>query len=177
MARRILDFANAMGAGMLAKVAELLAQGVELLFRQFLEIDEIIAGAIDRANELVELDLKSHAVAVLRVLDQEHHEKRDNGCRRIDDELPALRETDKGPPCCPEDQEHAGDGENHRPTGLPSHHRRKFGKNLVHRSRSRAWRMAAIFLPRVDFTLGNAATVVDGMIAAAPASGRGDFRA
>ena len=38
-----------------------------------------------------------------------------------------------------------------------------------------SWRMPAIFLPRVTITLKPAATVVDGMIAAAPASGRGDI--
>src|SRR5262245_29260170 len=147
MARRILDLGNAMGAGMLAEMSELLAQRVELLLRQRLEIDEIVAGAVDGANELVQLDLKRHAVAVLRVLDEEHHEKRHDGCRRVDDELPVLQETDEGSPCRPDDQKNAGEAEDHRASRLSGHRRGELGKDLIHRSCPRAWRMAAIFLP------------------------------
>jgi hypothetical protein len=42
-------------------------------------------------NEFIELELKRLRVAVLGVLDQEHHEKSDNRGAGIDDELPGVR--------------------------------------------------------------------------------------
>jgi hypothetical protein len=50
--------------------------------------------AIRRTDELVELDLNRGAVAVLRVLDQEHHEECHDRGRRVDHELPAVAEAE-----------------------------------------------------------------------------------
>jgi hypothetical protein len=44
------------------------------------------------ANQLVELDLYRQRVLVLRALDQEHHEKRDDRRSGVDDELPGVGE-------------------------------------------------------------------------------------
>ena len=40
-------------------------------------------------NEIVQLHLDGGAVAILRVLDQEHDQERDDGCAGIDDKLPS----------------------------------------------------------------------------------------
>src|SRR6478609_1705332 len=42
-------------------------------------------------NEFIELDLNGGAVAVLGILDQEHHQEGDDRRSRIDDELPCIR--------------------------------------------------------------------------------------
>jgi predicted Fe-Mo cluster-binding NifX family protein len=43
-----------------------------------------------RANQFVKLSLHSGTIAVLRVLNDEDHEKRNYGSARIDDELPRV---------------------------------------------------------------------------------------
>ena len=46
------------------------------------------------ADQLVELDLHGLGVAVLRVLDQEHHQERDDRGAGVDDELPGVAEAE-----------------------------------------------------------------------------------
>src|SRR5262245_33999704 len=47
------------------------------------------------ANELVELQMNGGGVAVLGALNQEHHQERDDGGARVDDELPGVREAEE----------------------------------------------------------------------------------
>ena len=51
-------------------------------------------GSLGRADQLVELDLNRLPVAVLRVLDDEDHEERDDRGRGVDDELPRVAESE-----------------------------------------------------------------------------------
>ena len=56
-------------------------------------------------KQLVELDVHREIVAVLRVLDDEDHKKR-NDCRaRVDDELPRFGKFEQRPRRCPEDDD------------------------------------------------------------------------
>ena len=48
---------------------------VQLLFRQVLEVHQRRVRSLQRAQQLVELQLHRRAVAVLRVLNQEYHQK------------------------------------------------------------------------------------------------------
>ncbi len=57
------------------------------------------------------------AVAVLGVLDQEHHEKRDDGGAGIDDELPGIAELEQWPGQRPEHDDRDGHTEGRRVTG------------------------------------------------------------
>src|SRR5437879_6014907 len=61
-----------------------LAQVLELLIREMLDTDERISRGAD-ADQLVELDLNSTAVAVLGILDQEDHEERHDGGAGVED--------------------------------------------------------------------------------------------
>ena len=54
------------------------------------------APSID-ADQLVELELDRLGVAVLRVLDQEHHQERDDRRAGVDDQLPGVAEAEERP--------------------------------------------------------------------------------
>ena len=47
----------------------------------------------DGADNLIQLDLQGQAVAVLAVLNDEHHEEGGNGGDRVDHHLPAWRKS------------------------------------------------------------------------------------
>ena len=64
---------------------------------------ESVFRAAARENQRVELDLQRGGVAVLRVLNQEHHQERDDGGRCIDDELPGVAEAEERPADRPDD--------------------------------------------------------------------------
>jgi hypothetical protein len=52
-------------------------------------------------DELVEFNLNRHAIPILRILDQEHHEKGDDRRTGIDYELPRIRIGKKLVPSAP----------------------------------------------------------------------------
>src|SRR4029453_2394316 len=90
---------------------EVLLQGEELLLRESLNIDEAVAGALESRDKLVQLQMDRQRVLVLRTLDEKHHQERDNGCSRIDHELPCVGETESGPKRGPYDDGTDGAGE------------------------------------------------------------------
>lgn len=73
-----------------ANVAVFLAQLFQFLAVQAVEAEHGILGILGYAQQLINLDMQDIVVAVLRVLDQEHHQERDNGRRGIDDQLPGV---------------------------------------------------------------------------------------
>lgn len=64
--------------------------GVQFLIGQFFEVQECIMRLGIGADQFVELDLHGGTLAVLRVLDQKHHEERDDGRTGIDHKLPRV---------------------------------------------------------------------------------------
>jgi len=56
--------------------------------REGFDVDEAVARALDRGDELVELEVHGERVLVLRALDEEHHEEGHDRRPRVDDELP-----------------------------------------------------------------------------------------
>ena len=74
-----------------AQLAELVLQLIELVVGHFLEVDHRGARAFDAAQQFVELELDRNGVAVLRVLDQEHHQERDDRRGRVHHQLPGVR--------------------------------------------------------------------------------------
>src|SRR3546814_14221051 len=68
-------------------IADLLDLGIGLV----LDPDEAVARAVERADKLVELGLHRRGVAILRILDQEYHQKGDDRRSRIHAELPGDR--------------------------------------------------------------------------------------
>src|SRR5215831_17167756 len=68
---------------------------VKLGFVQFFEIEQGIVRAFQYPDDFVELDLHGLGVAVLGILDEKDHEKRDNRRARIDYELPCIAKMEK----------------------------------------------------------------------------------
>ena len=64
---------------------------------QLFEIHEHVVRAGGDAQQLIELDLHGDRIAVLRALDQEHHEEGDDGGARVDHELPGIAPVKMGP--------------------------------------------------------------------------------
>ena len=82
--------------GSSAHPLELGLEFLEFLIRKILEIDEFIARVFDRANEFVQFQMDSFGVAVLRILNQKHHQKRNDGRGRVNDELPCVGKMKRG---------------------------------------------------------------------------------
>ena len=80
-----------------------LAQQIERLVVELLEIEEHVARLLRHPDQLVDLDMHGGGVAVLRVLDHEHHQEGDDGGRRVDHELPGVAEAEERPQHRPND--------------------------------------------------------------------------
>jgi len=72
-------------------------QGKKLVFVQTLGVDQLLVGAFDRNQQLVQLQVKRLAILVLALLNQENHQERDDGRASVDDQLPGLGEAEHRP--------------------------------------------------------------------------------
>ncbi|RWW91100.1 hypothetical protein BHE74_00000325 [Ensete ventricosum] len=73
-----------------ANAAVLLAQFFQLFAVQAIQAEHGILCVLGDAQQFVDLDVQDVVVTVLRVLDQEHHQERDDGGRGVDDQLPGV---------------------------------------------------------------------------------------
>src|SRR3954451_20176406 len=89
----------------------LLMQRVQLFVREVFERGKPILRPLHRENELGELDLYGEDIAVLRVLNREHHQKRHNGRAGIDDQLPRIAVIEIGPHRAPDQDDEHGEQE------------------------------------------------------------------
>src|SRR5262249_17890488 len=76
--------------------ATLLVQHLKFFVAEVFDGGKLVLGAFYRQHELGKLELYRKRVAVLRVLDQEHHQEGDDGSAGIDDELPGVTEIEEG---------------------------------------------------------------------------------
>src|SRR5680860_1524428 len=98
---------------------------LELALVHFLKVEEDVPCLPRHADQLVDLDMHRRGIAVLRVLDHEHHEEGDNRGRGVDDQLPGIAESKKGPGDAPNDERRDGEDKCDRMT---SEARRQLGK-------------------------------------------------
>jgi len=80
-----------------------LGESVKLFVSETLDVDQLISGATRGKDELIELEMERLRFAVLCILDQENHQKRDDCRRGVDDELPVVGKPVKRPQASPED--------------------------------------------------------------------------
>lgn len=73
----------------------LLAKGLYFVFGQFFDAHEFVIRSFNSSNQLIEFGLNREPVAVLGALNEEHHQKRHDGCAGIYDELPGVGEIEK----------------------------------------------------------------------------------
>src|SRR5262245_23708132 len=88
---------ESLGARMFGKFAIMIAELVKAVLGQTLKVEESVLRPPIGTDELVDLDLKRFGVAVLRVLDEEHHQEGDDSRRRVDGELPHIGIAEKWP--------------------------------------------------------------------------------
>jgi hypothetical protein len=115
-----------------AECFELTLQTVECFVAHRLEPKKRIARMLVGANELVEFEMHGVGIAVLRVLDEEHHEKSHDGSSGIDDELPRVREVKERPRRGPEEDDHECDQKGMRPSNELGGSLSKFVKPGIH---------------------------------------------
>src|SRR5690606_34572245 len=72
-----------------------LAEFVQFGFLQFLQVQQRVVGAAGGTDQFVQLDLQRARVAVLAVLDQEHHQEGDDGGAGVDHQLPGVAEAEQ----------------------------------------------------------------------------------
>lgn len=63
---------------------------------KFFKIDKFISRAFKGADDLIQFQMDRFGIAVLGILDQEHHEKGDDRGGRINNELPGIGEMKGG---------------------------------------------------------------------------------
>eukprot|EP01036_Dinobryon_divergens_P040135 gene40134-53026_t len=80
---------------------------IQAVLLQLFQVQQGVVGAFGGADQLVDLDLQGLGVAVLRVLDQEHHEEGDDGGAGVDHQLPSVRKAEHRPADSPKG--HYGD--------------------------------------------------------------------
>ena len=97
--------------GSRAHASKLFFQAFQLFIGKILEIDELIARVFDRTNEFVQFQVNCFGVTILRVLNHEHHQERDNGRCSVDDQLPRIGEVKCGASDKPnkDDEQSAGE--------------------------------------------------------------------
>lgn len=103
--------------GLFNHLTKFLVDLFEFLIRSIVEIDHHIPGVLVRADQLIDLKMKRPAVAVLRVLNEKHHEKCDDGGTRVDDQLPGVGVMKRGPEEGPRDDNNDGETKSDRRTG------------------------------------------------------------
>src|SRR5262249_247487 len=69
-----------------------LVQRVHFGLGQVLDIDEPVTWTLQDCDDLVQLEVNRPGILVLRTLDEEDHEERDDRGAGVDDELPGIRE-------------------------------------------------------------------------------------
>jgi len=72
--------------------AEIVFRAFSGLHRKVLPDRQVRFAHFEGADDLIQFQMARFGVAVLGVLDQEHHEKSDDGCGRINNELPGIGE-------------------------------------------------------------------------------------
>ena len=77
---------------LLADALELLFEYFQILIGKVLKIDQFVSRVFECADDLVQLQLKCFSIAVLCVLNEKYHQKRDDGRPGIDNELPGIGE-------------------------------------------------------------------------------------
>src|SRR5581483_10588073 len=95
----------------LAKLLELLLKLGNLFITAMFKIDKLVARALVAAHQFVELQVNCPCVAVLGVLDQEHHQERHDRRAGIDDQLPCVGVMVMRPEQRPDDYRGASDKE------------------------------------------------------------------
>ena len=98
--------------------AIILVHPLQVLIRHLFRHSQFVLRPMDRQDQLGELDLQRQRVPVLRILDEEHHEKRNDGGRGVDHQLLGVAVMKEWPCCRPNNH---GGGSEKKSNGLAGH--------------------------------------------------------
>ena len=76
--------------GSLSQVFELLFYFLHFFVGEIFQIEQFISRLSERTDDFIELQMHCFGVAVLGVLNQEHHQKGNDGGSSVDDQLPGV---------------------------------------------------------------------------------------
>jgi len=123
---------SSVALGVCSKLFELLFQLLQFFVGEIFQIDQFISRLLQRTNDFVELEMHRFGVAVLGVLDQEHHQKSDDSGGGIDDELPRIGKMKSGAGEQPNGNHQHGSGKGPRAAEHESGAAGKEAKGVVH---------------------------------------------
>ncbi len=110
----------------LAQTLELFLQFIEVLVGKFFKIDKFVSRSPQCAQKFIQFQMDGFGVAILRVLNEEHHQERHDGRPSVDDQLPCVRKMEVRAGQTPNDNNKNGASE--RP-GAAENSRRSAGEN------------------------------------------------
>src|SRR5204862_2687147 len=108
---RVFESAAHLCSSRAGKRLVLSSERFESLRVELFEIEQGVVRALGRTDELIELDLNGFGVAVLCVLNQEHHQECHDRRSGIDDQLPRVAELEEWSGDCPDHNDKAGQDE------------------------------------------------------------------
>jgi hypothetical protein len=97
----------------------------DLVLFQLFQVQQRVVRSFGHANQLIELGLNRSRIAILRVLNQEHHQKRDDRRPSIDHQLPRIIKRKHRPRRCPDNDYQCRQG---KCLGMPRMPRRRLRK-------------------------------------------------
>jgi hypothetical protein len=74
----------------LSHLLVLVGKFLQFLIREMFDVNHLILCLINGLDDFIEFQVNGAGVPVLRVLNQKHYEKSDDGRSRIDNELPRV---------------------------------------------------------------------------------------
>ena len=110
---------------------ELLVKLLQFFIRKILDCGDPVLGAFHRNDQLGQLYLQRRGVAILRVLNEKDHQKRDDRRRSIDHELPSVAISKRGARGGPNNDEGCREQERGWRARSSSCHMRESGEKLV----------------------------------------------
>ncbi len=78
--------------GLFAQLLELFFEFVQFLIGKLFKINQLVSRAFHCADDLIKFQMHCLGIAVLRVLNQKHHQKRHYSRAGVNNELPRVRE-------------------------------------------------------------------------------------
>ena len=101
-------------AGTPVQALELMLQSLQFFVAEIFEIDEASARSFYPAQQLIQFEMDRFGIAILCVLEEEHHQKSHDGGSSIDDQLPRIRivkdGSDETPHCNDQESGRKGPG-------------------------------------------------------------------
>src|SRR6266480_5273826 len=115
-----------------ADALELFFELFQILVRKLFKIDQFISRAFDGTNDLIKFQMNGFGIAVLGVLNQEHHEEGNDRGGGVDDELPGVGKMKSRPSEAPHGDDEHGSGKGPAAPGINRRLARETAKGIAH---------------------------------------------